>query len=76
MKNGNKVGIVASILLAVAAGLVFLPYDASPFETASLLLQGLAILLLVYAGVRGSRWWLLVPVGLIALWIWALSRGH
>jgi hypothetical protein len=76
MSNGNRIGVFALVLLAVAAALVFLPHDASPFETVSFTFQWLSIALLIYAGAKGSRWWFFVPGCLLTLWIWALSRGH
>jgi hypothetical protein len=76
MRNGDKVGVFAVLLLLVAAALIFIPYNASPFETASLTLQWVSVVLLIFAGVGGSRWWFAIPASLLALWIWVISLGH
>ena len=39
MRNANKVGALASAMIAVAAGLVFLSHEASTFDGISLVLQ-------------------------------------
>ena len=35
-----------------------------------------AFLLFLYAGLRGSKWWLVGPVLFFALYAWVLTQGH
>jgi hypothetical protein len=73
MNIGNRIGIVSSVLLtlAVIGGFVF--------PVGGMLIGGivgnLALLGLIFAGIRGSRWWLLLPALVLVVWIWAINQG-
>jgi hypothetical protein len=76
MKAANKVGTFAFGTLAAALVPLLLPSRISDkFEPYDSLLQWLTLPILIYAGVRGSRWWLLLPVLYVTLFIWAINQG-
>ncbi len=61
--------IVVLLLAAVAT-------SSAAAEASEFILGWIAIGLLIFAGVKGSRWWFAVLAGWIALGFWAMSRGH
>jgi hypothetical protein len=76
MKTADKVGTFAFGTLAAALAPLLLPWRISNrFEPYDSLLQWLTLAILIYAGMRRSRWWLLLPVLYIALFIWAINQG-
>jgi hypothetical protein len=78
MRMGNKLGVVALLFLALALTIAFSKFDIGRplIAIVSLCSTWAGILLLICAGIKGSRWWLTVPVAILSTWLWALSRGH
>jgi hypothetical protein len=75
MSTANKIGLVGVVALFIAA--IITPIHVQPLlMIISLVCQWGGVLALVYAGIRGSRWWLAIPVIVLAIFFWALSRGH
>jgi hypothetical protein len=75
MKHGDKVGIgaLASYLLGAALLCVLLKWVNSPIrflETPAFCLLYGGFFVSFYAGIRGSRWWFLLPAFSICLWLW------
>jgi hypothetical protein len=70
MRIGDKVGLMA---LSISIGLVFLVLmnDNGRLIQGAALLQFMATLMFLYAGVRGSRSGLPAPVGVVLFWIGA-----
>ena len=79
MKKPDRIGAIA-ILPLIAAGSVYaLHHPSSVFLEISIGLQLLALLLFIYAGVRGSRLWLIEPLLyllFVGYFVWLLSQGH
>ena len=76
MKIGNKVGIVALAILGLVAGTAVTPLNRStPLVAGALVGPWLTIPMLVFAGIKGSRWWLTLPLIIIWAWIWVIMRG-
>lgn len=73
MNATNKIGLAGAAALVLAALVTTGPVE---FEAVSLTLQWVGILLLIYAGIRGTRWWFTPPIAIILVWVWALSQGH
>jgi hypothetical protein len=77
MKTANKVGVAALSLLVVSAGISFGRLMEQPaLAFVEITSQWGGILLLIYAGIRGARWWLAIPLVLIMVWLWAILQGH
>ncbi len=72
MNRPNKCGVVASALSVFAALVVLL---VEHFEDNGRVLQEggvvelFAFVLFGYAAIRGSKWWLLGPVTVVAFWV-------
>jgi len=76
MTRPNAIGTSAGGLWLFALAGMFL-HGAVPIVAASVLLtQWAGIFMFLYAGIKGPRWWLLPPILLVAVVIWALTRGH
>jgi hypothetical protein len=76
---GNKIGIVGLLLLALALAISISKFSVVGGPSIGIVLissEWIGILLLIYAGIKGSRWWFTIPVAILSLWLWALSRGH
>jgi len=79
MKTQNLSGCIAVALFVAAILLYFLPDDTGVWAKLSIALQLVAFGLGLYAGLRGSRWWLLHTAGyllFVGYWVWLLSQGH
>ena len=76
MKLANQVGVVGIAALLIAA-LITVGHMVRPILVIiSLACQWGGLLALLYAGIRGSRWWLAIPIIVLAAFFWALYRGH
>jgi len=81
MKHGDKVGIVALAiyLLGVFLLCAMWIWVNSPIwhlEVLGFWLLGGGCIISLYAAIRGSRWWLLVPTYLLCLWLLLATSKH
>jgi hypothetical protein len=75
MRIGNKVGVSGLLLLFALVASPFILPENRHIVIASMLLGLVTLTLLIYAGVRGSRWWFAVPVIYILFSLFIMSRG-
>ena len=77
---GNKVGVLAVVLLAgaVLSSVLLSPIDQYRlFSNCLLALIWFAGALSIYAGFTCSRlWWLVLPLCLPCSFLWLLAQGH
>ena len=75
MKSGNKVGISALVLLALSIGVALSRPQSDLAFLLAMLLPWVAVVLLIYAGSRGSRWWFALPLMIFVVWSWVIAQG-
>ena len=79
MKTANRIGCTGVALVIAGFLLPLLPAPLGNWSTASIAAQIVAFALCLYAGIRGSRWWLLelaAYVLFVGYWFWLLSQGR
>jgi hypothetical protein len=75
MKIGNKVGIVGLVMLGLAMGIAITPLNRTALIYVPLVLPWVTAPMLVFSWIKGSRWWLTLPLPIIVVWTWAIARG-
>ena len=71
MKVANRIGCVGLVALAMWV------VPTGPIE--SIILAAIALISGLYAGIRGSRWWLMLPItvlALVAVAVYLATLGH
>jgi hypothetical protein len=66
---GTKLGLIASFITICVAVFVLANTDNGRMAQGGVLLQLLATIFFVLAGLRGSRWWFAAPLFVILFWV-------
>ena len=81
MKHGDKVGVGAlsiyllGALLLCAMG-IWLDSPLQHLEMFAFCLLWAGFLISFYAAIRGSRWWLLLPLSTVCFWLWVATSKY
>jgi hypothetical protein len=75
MKRANQVGVAASLCSIWIAIMVLSNTSNGRMAQGGAFFQFIAILLFIYAGVRGSRWWFAGPLAVVLFWVCAAHIG-
>jgi hypothetical protein len=81
MKHGDKVGVFALVIylagaLLLCAMLIWVDSSIQRLEMFAFCLLWGGFFIAFYAAVRGSRWWLLLPLSLLCFWIWLATSKY
>jgi hypothetical protein len=81
MKHGDKVGIGALAIyllgaLLLWAGLIWVDSPIQHLETFAFCLLYGGFFISFYAAIRGSRWWLLLPILSLCFWLWLATSKY
>ena len=76
MRFGNKLGIAGCVMLVVTVVTLSATNLDAHHGFLSIALQYSSMILFLFAGFLGSRWWFAIPIVAAAYFVWLLSQGH
>jgi hypothetical protein len=72
MKTSNKAGILAAAASVFVAIVVLANTDKGRVTQEGVVVELIAFLMFIYAGMKGSRWWFTGMLAVILFWVTAV----
>jgi hypothetical protein len=69
MTTSNRIGILATAASVFVAIVVLRNTDSGRVGQEGILVELIAFIMFIYAGVKGSRWWLTGMLTVILFWV-------